>query len=787
MTRGRPPLLRTTSQGRPQRRMPRFLLAATLLGASVLPSALVWSGPAMADGSEVTVAAPAGGTVTVEKTVDLVNEVIKVSWEGFVPSDNPISDLFDEGQTRYPVRVYQCRGADPVAPTDCYGSLVYDYPGRESPIPNYDLGRPDGPSNWVQLATSPNGSGSVDLEVLTKKESVTLGCTEEQPCSVVVVPNLGDQTRQDSIFPEFPACATVYDVGGTQCNDDGLSGNSIDAPWAWTNRVVVPLEFAPTGAVCDFADAEASLLGSPKAERVLTSWQPATCTADQPVSFTYTAQGEGIARTAFMSGLTDVALTSRPIDPAVEIGDRPHTYAPVAVSALAVAFRVDDAVTHEPITEMRLTPRLLAKLVTGSYGYVSWSPDGVDWGNPANRGNPITLFDDPEFLELNPGPSWPLGINNACATPILLADRSDLTYELTRYLQADPTARAYLDGEEDAWGAEVNTYFEDIVYPAEAFELRDPDKPLSYAFQPVQGLNQVARKLVTNAFAGTLSTDDSSVPPKPQKCGPGNTGVQPPGSRAFVAVVDTANAAAYRFPVAALANAAGEFVVPDEAGMAAGLAAMTVNPDGITRSPDVAATDPAVYPLTMVDYAVVPTSATDEATAEAVARVLDHAAGAGQERDVLVGGLPPGHLPLDAELRAQTEAAAAAVRAQAGAPAPTDTPTPTTTAALPPGAPVAPPPAAPGGPAAIAPPAPGVPVPAGAADPSVAATDVALAPMMPVAAQTPAWFSLVLPAVLLGGLATALVGSSVLGLAGRPGPVTLLRRIRVRRPGRPAS
>ena len=775
----------------------RLLLSIAVGLVVATPMAIATSGPAHADDSEVTVPAPGGGSVTVEKTEGLVNEVIVVSWDGFRPSQNPISDVFSIYHTRYPVRVYQCRTADPVGPADCYGSDIYDYPGREDPdIPNWDLGRPDGPSNWLQTATAADGTGSVDVEVMTKVESVTLGCNATTQCSIVVVPNYGDPTRQDLEFPEFPACAMIFATYDSVCTSAPHHGNVIDAPWAWDNRVVIPLSFADTGEACEFADAEASVLGSPKSERAFTSWQRSTCTADTPVTFDYTSQGEGLSRSAFLNGLTDVALTSRPIDPAsLTEATRPFTYAPVASSAVTVAFRVDDLVTHLPIAEMKLNPRLIAKLITESYGYFGVAPEGADYGNPATRGNPVTLFADPEFIELNPGPVWPSGYYSNCAAPIIMADLSDLTYELTRYLESDPEARAFLDGEEDEWGMQVNTNFVGIEYPAEAFELRDPDEWMGRVFQPIQGLNQVARKMVTNSFAGTSYVLGPPPEQKPEKCGPGLNGVEPPGTRAFVAIIDTANAAAYRFPTASLLNGAGEYVAPTLESMDAAVAEMVVNEDGITRSPDFTSTEPAAYPLTTIDYAIVPTSGLDDATAESVGRILDQAAGPGQELGQLIGGLPPGYLPLGDDLIAQTVAAAAAVRAQAGA-FPTPSPSPTPTPSASPTVPV--PPLAPGGGtsasggtsgsagAGAVPAAAGgiAPAPSAAAPATEDAT--AFGPMNPVAGSTPAWFDLVLPAVLIGGLGAALLGSSVLGLAGRVSPAALAQRIRPHRSGKRA-
>ena len=66
---------------------------------------------------------------------------------------------------------------------------------------------------------------------------------------------------------------------------------------------------------------------------------------------------------------------------------------------------------------MKLNPRLVAKLITASYR------SGAD---PAVINNPVNLFHDPEFLELNPGVHWPSGAPGN--HPLLLGDLSDTTW-----------------------------------------------------------------------------------------------------------------------------------------------------------------------------------------------------------------------------------------------------------------------------------------------------------------------------------------------------------------------
>jgi len=100
--------------------------------------------------------------------------------------------------------------------------------------------------------------------------------------------------------------------------------------------------------------------------------------------------------------------------------------------------------------------------------------------------------------------------------------------------------------------------------------------------------------------------------------------------------------------------------------MAAAVQTMVSAGDG-TLQVNLHSTNPAVYPLTMVIYAVAPTSGTSHAKAAAIAKFIDYAAGAGQSPGLRPGQLPPGFLPLTAKLRAQARRAAQEVLNQTGA------------------------------------------------------------------------------------------------------------------------
>jgi hypothetical protein len=106
-------------------------------------------------------------------------------------------------------------------------------------------------------------------------------------------------------------------------------------------------------------------------------------------------------------------------------------------------------------------------------------------------------------------------------------------------------------------------------------------------------------------------------------------------------------------------------VRPTNSAMAAALSHMSSDGSG-TLQMNLTNKDPQAYPLTMVIYAMVPTSGLSHTKAAAVARFLDFAAGAGQTPGIRPGQLPAGYLPLPNSLRARTRKLAVEVANQTG-------------------------------------------------------------------------------------------------------------------------
>ena len=109
------------------------------------------------------------------------------------PAENSGDSL--DVNTGNPVRVYQCRGADPaelerllrLARASAVSTRrrhrrtrpcrPFTYPGQTDA---YDA-TPDGPANWQDNVTGADGTGQVTLQVFTKRESAGLGCDSDRP------------------------------------------------------------------------------------------------------------------------------------------------------------------------------------------------------------------------------------------------------------------------------------------------------------------------------------------------------------------------------------------------------------------------------------------------------------------------------------------------------------------------------------------------------------------------------------------------------------------------------
>jgi hypothetical protein len=604
---------------------------------------------------------PAAATVTVSQTTSLTDEQVQVSWTNFTPSS---SIVYSPDNLYYPVMVAECKGANPASPADCYGAQDGGVRSQSGS---------SGPPNTSYATTGPDGTGLADIETLTGQENTFLGCDQNHPCSLAIVPAQGGD-----VLTSPPNCKNHQD-------DQGFSGTASGATdfgsitsngyiCSWAKRIVVPLSFVRTPNNCALKNAAFNAAGSPMLARAMDSWISRLCEGSGGLTINYSpADSEPEALGLLASGSTDVALTTRPaVVQGISTGSKHYVYAPVAVTAASIAYWFDNPTTGLPQTGVKLNQLLMLKLLTQSYGFLGDAcqrgvpppPLGCDNGVD---GDPGTLFNDPEFTALDPTILQPT--DGSILMPTVLLGESDMTWAVTSWIAANTDAKDYLAGQYDAWAEHINTAYLGLTYPNNSFVGQDNYIIIQHEYFPVFPLSTVAADQVEDWPPGDNYVKDfygnyDRLPP------------QTPGQRALLAITAEGDAAAYLFPVASIPNGAGEYVRPTNADMLAALQGATKE-DG-TEQVNPSSTNKKAYPLTMVIYAAVPTSGTPHAKAAAIARFLDYAAGAGQAPGLQPGQLPPGFAPLPASMRAQTRKDAQAVLHQTGAKAPTKTTNPNT-------------------------------------------------------------------------------------------------------------
>lgn len=709
------------------RRLAAAAVVAALLGLTAVGAA---PGPradaAPAPSSAVTVAGTGEFSnlkVTVAQTQELINQVVTVSWTGAKPTA-------DIGVYLDYLQIMQCWGDDAGGPKreQCqFGALYTDtrggawtgtrqlsYTGSSTPAP----GEPTSPkklrdpletTQWTEGQTAyvpfnpadggtPNtkggggqyfdntttneipyartradGTGEEFFEMQTAAEAPGLGCGERlasgkgRSCWLVIVPR-----------------------GETEVN--GTTGDARPHKWLdssplsatnWAQRLVVPLSFQPLGLTCPIGKAERRTVGAEAITEAMLRWQPALCADNGPV-FGYSQVTDDLARGRLDGSDPGLAFLARPAPPSTSA---PRVYAPVAVSGLVIALNVEwqalptapDAVRQrdgQRVVDLRLTPKLVAKLLTQSYR------SGADLTRTTVAGNPLTMRDDPEFIRLNPDFDQQLDLPLGDA--LVPLGQTDLATELWNYVLADPAARAFLagqpdpkpNGDPDPNGMRVNPVYQTQTWPAESFPKSD-----LYCI-PLRGEGGDVRDWCTldmhpyainmHDAARSASRGDTLVHNQTSRDNVGNVigwkkgAPQAPGKRALLAVTDAATAERYGLPVAKLQNPQGSFVGPTTAGLLAGVAAMKPSDTPGVLQPDPQNTSAGAYPLTTITYAATVPAKLTRAAGREYADLLRYAAGPGQTPGVAPGTLPFGYAPMPAGLRAQTRAAADEIAAKAG-------------------------------------------------------------------------------------------------------------------------
>lgn len=671
--------------------------------------------PGAGDGKSAVVVHGKGAAedlaITVAQTQNLTNQVVAISWSGAQPT-LPGSGLFGIDY----LQIMQCWGDDPAGPQrdQCqFGGLAGDPRGgawTASRQVSYGQGLVDPletikpPPGSLESAYVPfrsftgrvvngdpqsndffgdkttneapfgltraDGTGQEFFEMQTVREASGLGCGESikqgtktigRPCWLVIVPR------------------TRVEVDGSV-----RSGSSIlrqeSSPLSqtnWERRIVVPLTFLPVGLVCPIGAAERPVQGQELVADAVSRWQPELCQQRGGALFSFSRTSDDTARTLLTSTDPGLSFLSRPVPTADIPASRPPVYAPVAINGLVIAFNIDSqsrgdappevkARNGQRITELNLTPRLVAKLITQSYRQAVVDPTAEQVA-----GNPSDLTRDPEFLAINP-------IFRSLALPgipdiVLPIGLSDANWQLWNWLLHDEEASAFLTKHPDETddptkpGMRINSLFVAPGDPIEDFPKADlacvkVDPRLTPlctldAYPYAASMHAGARSASRGEPLGNATGDPDAAPPIWRK-----NPTQPSGSRFLLTLTDAATASRYGLPTAKLRNQTGQFTAATPASMLAALDTMkpsSINPDVL--EPDVTKRVAEAYPLTTMSYAATAPKALTSQQKRDYAAFLRFAVGAGQTSGFSVGQLPHGYVPLPESLRAKTRAVASAL------------------------------------------------------------------------------------------------------------------------------
>jgi len=687
--------------------------------------------------------------VTVSQTKDLIQQGITVSWTGGKQSTVPSTQTGGENF----LQIMQCWGDEPGSNgtrpdrTTCqYGGLNVPGDSRwstrtpETQIPPQDtditaIGEdyfhptvtavPFRSATGVTLASVAGGARVPDAPDLNSNEFFTRYTTNEVSWAGSDADGKGSvsfelQTAQDSPGLGCGAAVTGADgaVSGASCwlvivprGDADASLTSITKSglfWeTWKHHLAVRLSFQPEGVRCAIGAAERQLSGSELMLGAVGQWQPTLCGRSGGAVYSLLTGPESDA--ALAANGTDpapLALTSQAL--ATDGGSDSLAYAPIAVTGVSVAFAIDRkarvigapvpaevaAKERQAFSSMKLTPRLLAKLLTGSY--TDALPLGANLSHISKIRN---ITQDPDFLAIN-DPEWAsMNITGPGVGDLLVPlGRSDAAVAVWKYILADPDAAAFLAGKPDPWGMKVNPYYSTnakvnptkaaLGLPAQDFPKADPvefkgtanydyaDSINLVTWRPyTSGLQMGAYRVLTGDPQALGGWDPNSQPPKYGKGSRALVGLQ-----AVIGLTDTASAEQYQVVQASLRNPAGRYVLPSASSLSAAASAMVKD----KKQPQVVGFDPtstaakkaaAAYPLTMPVYAAVNPAMKDAAVRADYANFITFAAGSGQQPGTGDGQLPAGYTPLPDSWRAQAREAAAAIKNGGFPPEPTPNPT----------------------------------------------------------------------------------------------------------------
>ncbi len=389
------------------------------------------------------------------------------------------------------------------------------------------------------------------------------------------------------------------------------------------NRVVVPISFAPSQADCpNIIDFDVRADGSATSASLFYDWAAKLCNGDNSIVVDYTENSSTTGRENFLNGLTDFAVSGLPATEE-ELTAHPEyrdfSYVPLVASATVIAYNFLDPFTGQQLDGLVLSPRLVARIITNS--------------------SLETFFLDRELQVLNPGMRFPTSV---LARPLIRAERNADTTIVTNWFSSDSNAQSFLSGN-DPFRIRVTANYIGYPYPQDLFETVSPDSE----YVPRQGQRAASLRL----FYGVKPT---------------GTSVEDTSTVGIIGVVDLPTAKRFGLKVAKLLQPDGTSVAPTDASILAGVADMDISATGV-YIPDPTSEDMNSYPLSKIEYALVPKTFATQTKVDKVLRLLQFGLNEGQT------SLPSGYVALPETLKSTALSVVASISI------PTTTTTTTTT------------------------------------------------------------------------------------------------------------
>lgn len=563
------------------------------------------------------------------------------------------------------------------------------------------------PTNTTYAITDTSGAGSTKFVISTAESNASLGCSPTVACTLEVIPIMGISCDPNASGAYLTNCSTAGDEapGSEAPVGDDPNGLAVQGTlwWAasnWQGRFAVPLTFAPSSGGCSASGATPlDMYGSELMIQATQQWQPYFCSNPSLFPFEHVYTSDVEAKNLLNNGGIEAAIQGEPPPNGFET---PTVQAPIGVTGFAIGYSITYGNRHTAYHELKLTPRLLAKLLTESYP----EDPTIQSGDPGLANNPLNILHDPEFQALNPqigNSGYPA---EPPATLYIPSGDEDAMWALTSYINSDPEARAWLNGAPDPWGMTVNPAYKGIQLPVTSWPLLDTyasgflytsgnNQCLQFAPHPVPWLSLVASP-VSSLEEVSLNLQ-FTIDPSQTVCGgvPGalnlvSVGPESPSFNQWqMSLVPLGDVSQYAFDAASLqtevsAGAASKFtdaggrtfVGPSAASLQA--AASLLTPDQTRGTWDLPYSEfhsggiaAAAYPGTMLMSLDVPLTGLASSDAKDYAQFLQFAATTGQTQGSGVGQLPAGFLPMTsanglAAQAAYTVSAAQAVAAQSG-------------------------------------------------------------------------------------------------------------------------